>query len=112
MAKPLPTDLFPAFEYLEATDPAAADSIAIPLTALGGLTAAEANPTTGDGRELMLSLLTSAFLEYSTLPEPSSKMTIEKSETVTGTNTRRLEFAVTFNVEVPVNAYVMQAEPA
>jgi hypothetical protein len=112
MAKPLPTDLFAGFEYLEATDAATADSIAIPLTALPGLTAAEASATTGDAREVMLSLLTAAYLEHSTLPSPSSRMTIQRSEAITGDATRRIDFSVSFSVEVPPAAYVMQSEPA
>jgi hypothetical protein len=112
MSKPLPTDLFAGIEVLEATDEATVASIAIPLASLPGLTAAEASPTTGDARELMLALITAAYLEHSTLPDPSTKMQIQRSEVATGDATRRLDYSISFFVEVPTTAYAMQAEPA
>jgi hypothetical protein len=111
MAKPLPTDLFAGLELLAAAGPATAESIAIPLASLSGLTAAEADPLTGDARELMLALITAAYLEHSTLPTPSTKMSIERSEVATGESTRRLDYSISFFVEVPSSAYAMQSEP-
>ncbi|AIE73874.1 MULTISPECIES: hypothetical protein [unclassified Synechocystis] len=112
MAKPLPTDLFPGFELLETGDTAAADSIAIPLTALEGLTTTEANPLTGDGREIMLSLLGALYDNYTTLPSPSARMQVTRGEAITGDTTRRVDFSVSIAVQIPTSTYQVLAEPA
>lgn len=112
MAKPLPTDIFPGFELLETGDTAAADSIAIPLTALEGLTAVEANPATGDGREVMLSLLSALHVNYTTLPSPSARMEVTRGEAITGDTTRRVDFGVSIAVQIPTSTYQVLAEPA
>jgi hypothetical protein len=112
MAKPLPTDLFPGFELLETTDTPTAPSIAIPLTALEGLTEAEADPLTGDGREIMLSLLSALYDNYITLPAPSARMQVTRGEAITGDTTRRVDFSVSIAVQIPTSTYQVLAEPA
>lgn len=112
MAKPLPSDLFPGYELLAAAGAATVESIAIPVSSLVGLTAAEVNETTGDGRELLYSLLTTAHEELTTLPTPPSRLQISRGEAITGDTTRRIDFNVSFYVTVPYSAYVLQAEPA
>ncbi|ANV92032.1 hypothetical protein [Picosynechococcus sp. PCC 8807] len=57
---PLPTDYFADYELLEATDPAPSQGIFIPLASLAGLSAVEANATTGDGREVVRNLVETA----------------------------------------------------
>ena len=57
----LPTDLFPNLT----TD---GTSITIPLTDLDGLTASEADPATGDGRELARILVNTMVKKYLELP--------------------------------------------
>ncbi|AUC61796.1 hypothetical protein AA637_11850 [Cyanobacterium sp. HL-69] len=58
----LPTDLFPNLS----TD---GTSITIPLTDLDGLTASEADPATGDGRELARILVNSMVTKYLEIPQ-------------------------------------------
>ena len=58
----LPTDLFPNLT-------SDGTSITIPLTDLTGLTASEADPATGDGRELARILVNTIVSKYLAIPQ-------------------------------------------
>lgn len=81
MADILPTDVFPGYEYVLAAGAVTADSIVIPLTALTGLTAAEANATTGDGREVYRHLVDKGTVNIDALPQGSkpTRMSVSKA---------------------------------
>lgn len=57
-----PEDLWPG--YTSDTT-----SLTIPISALPGLTAAEADATTGDWRNVLLALVSSAYAHYAGLPD-------------------------------------------
>ena len=81
MADILPTDVYPGYEYLSAGGTVAADSLVIPTSALTGLTAAEANATTGDGREVYRHLVDKGTVNINALPQGSqpTRMSVSKS---------------------------------
>ena len=56
-----PTALWPSYTY-------ANDALVIPLAALDGLSAAEANATTGDWRAIMQALQVTLYNHYNELP--------------------------------------------
>lgn len=67
----LPTELFPGYAF-DGTD------ITIPLADLAALSSAEANATTGDGREVLRALLDAAYTNYNGLATKPSKMSMTK----------------------------------
>ncbi len=85
MAAPLPTDLIPGFALLANTDPAPEQGIFIPLSNLTGLTALEANATTGDGRKVLFEILKAVQTAYAAISPAPSGLVVTKS-TPTGVN--------------------------
>ena len=67
MAAILPADLFPGYELVAANGTVTAQSIVIPLSALPGLSAAEADEATGDGREVARQLDLAIHENYAAL---------------------------------------------
>jgi hypothetical protein len=68
MANLSPSQLYAGFEYVVAGGTVSANSIVIPLSALSGnLTAEEADPDTGDGREVFRQLVDTASNAYNAL---------------------------------------------
>jgi hypothetical protein len=112
MAAIIPSDLFTGYELLEPAGPATAKSIAIPLASLTGLTAAEADEVTGDGREIIRILLSTAKAKIDALPaeDRPTKMTMSSGTAITGPNSRRLDITTSFSVTVPDSAYNIDAE--
>lgn len=103
----LPTDVFEDLS-LETVD--TVQGIFIPLASLPALTASEANPTTGDGREVLRALVQTAYNNISSLPTPPTKMgAIYDEATITETR-RRQDFTFSFNVIIPQTAYAMESE--
>jgi len=112
MANPKPTDFIPDYALLEATDPAPSDGIFIPLTTLTGLTLAEANATTGNGNEVLHKLLTEVYANYATLPTKPTKLDMIYGEAQITDVRRRIDFSISFNVNVPASAFEVENEPA
>lgn len=81
----------------------------IPLTSLPGLTAEEANPTTGDGREVVRVFLSTVSTNLSALPSEPVGMSVSTSEPVRN-GQKQQEFVYLFNVNVPANSYVLPAQ--
>jgi hypothetical protein len=104
----LPTDLFEDYslETVETTE-----GIFIPLASIDGLTAAEADPVTGDGREVLRTLLATAYANFASLPNPPSRMNLEYSENLITESRREVIITGAFNVVVPTSAYQMESEP-
>jgi hypothetical protein len=105
----LPTDLFENFS-VETVD--LVEGIFIPLASIDGLTAAEADPVTGDGREVLRALLSTAYGNFATLPSPPSRMNISYSENLITESRREVLITGAFNVVVPTSSYQMEAEPS
>lgn len=103
----LPTDLFEDYS-LETVD--TVQGIFIPLASIDGLTATEANATTGDGREVMRCLLTTAYNNFASLPTPPTRMSINYSENLITESRREVLITGAFNVVVPTSAYQLEAE--
>jgi hypothetical protein len=104
MANILPTDLFPGFVVLSQTSPAPADGIFIPFTALPYLTQAEANPTTGDGREVARQLdftINEAIVSLPIEDRPSA-MTSGTSITTLSDGNRRVTLTRTYTLTAPI----------
>lgn len=107
MANILPTAIFPNMT-------SDVTGITIPYTDLAGLTQAEADVGTGDGREVARSLEESIFAAISALgagvaPE---EMTVSKNTTpTTGTNAIRDSYTFTFDVIVDPSTVTLDAEP-
>lgn len=104
----LPTELFASYS-LETVD--TVQGVFIPLASISGLTAAEANETTGDGREVWRALCMTAYEAITSDPTPPAKLTASKSEGITGPTRRRLDLTFGFDVIVPIASYQMEPEP-
>jgi hypothetical protein len=95
-----PVQLFPGFEYKAAAEAVTADSIVIPLAALPALTALEADPAGGDGREVLHALIDGANTRYSAIATASrpTKMNLTKG-TIQGLNATeyRKTYTTTFD---------------
>lgn len=104
----LPTELFADYA-LETVD--TVEGIFIPLESISGLTAAEANATTGDGREVLRALCMTAYEAIVSDPTPATKLTASKIEAINGPTRRRLDITFGFDVIVPTSSYQMEPEP-
>ncbi len=96
-----PSHWLSGFELLAANGTATAQSIAIPLTALPGLSAAEANATTGDvrkGARAILAALHAAYLDEAEADRPQrmelSRNTYVDDAADTTTRTYQARFVV------------------
>lgn len=103
MAAIIPTQLFPGYEQVASGGTVAADSIVIPLSALGGLTAAEADEATGDGRKVAFELAKAMHTNIQGLAEnarPAQMLTSESTPTGQGPNEVRKSYTMTFDVNI------------
>ncbi len=102
MAAVTPDQLFPGIQSVSAGGSVAADSLVIPFTALPGLLAAEADPATGDGREVARILTEAIASKYVALAEKPAHMavTLPNLTTLSATRVRKgVNFA--FDIDVP-----------
>lgn len=103
MAAIIPTQLFPGYEQVAAGGTVTAESIVIPLSALSGLTTAEANATTGDARKVAFELAKTMHLNIQGMPEadrPAQMLTAESTPTGQGPNEVRKSYTLTFDVNI------------
>lgn len=109
-----PEDHLADIELIAASGTVTAQSLCIPLASLPGLTAAEANPTTGDIREIVRTFLEAIYQSIATTPtaDRPTKMLIEKLETQQAgeLNKQIHTFTVRFLTTVPQESLAMQAE--
>jgi hypothetical protein len=109
-----PDTYLPDIELVAAAGTVTAQSVAIPLTTLEGLSAAEANPTTGDIREVTRTILDSLYNAILTTPEADrpTRMTIEKTinRNIDDINKQFHTYIVRFQTQVPSDSISMQAE--
>lgn len=71
----------------------------IPLESLG-LTASQANPTTGDGRIVVQKLVMACFDGINALPEPPKQIILTETNAVIGENRQRTTLAFDFNLSI------------
>lgn len=113
MAAVQPTDFFAGYEYVAAAGTVTANSIVIPLTALSGLLAAEADPATGDGREVARILIQSIAAAYNALPtaeRPAFMSVVEPNLTPLSASRVRKGVNFTFDIDIPVTDLQMPTE--
>ena len=113
MADILPTALFPGYEVVAAAGAVAADSIVIPLADLPNLTSAEADATTGDGREVARQLdivINDAIGALAADAKPTA-MTSGIGTTTLASGNKRITVSRTYELTAPVAALSLVAEP-
>jgi hypothetical protein len=89
------------------------NTLIIPLPALPGLTASEANEATGDGREVLRSIYEAAFNAYNALSPTAkpTKMILTKSNPQgIGINQISQAYSASFSLNVSSNASNLIAE--
>jgi hypothetical protein len=69
MANILPTSVLPSFKLLANGGTAPSEGIFIPLSSLTGLTSAEANESTGDGRKVAYEVVKALYSSYVALSD-------------------------------------------
>ena len=79
-----PTQLFANYSLGASGSSLSAQSVVIPISDLPALSIAEADPSTGDGRELIRSLLQAIYSSFIAIPEVSrpNQITATKSQDV------------------------------
>lgn len=114
MANITPEQVFPNIEYVAAGGTVAANSIVIPLSDLSGnLTVAEANPTTGDGRELMRQVIDTGLNNINNLASASkpTKMAISLPALTALSPTQiRKTYTASFDLDVVSSVLSIAAE--
>lgn len=106
MANILPTVLFPNMT-------SDGSSITIPLTDITALSAAEADPATGDGREVARALVESIVTNVSALDNanaPTQMIVNKANPTGQGTDTIRQAYTLAFDIVISPDGVSMDAE--
>lgn len=101
-----PDQLFTGYEYKTAGSSVTANSIVIPLSALfGELSAAEADPATGDGREVLRQIIGSAVKGFASIPtaDRPTKMGIS-TPALTALSATQVRKTYTFTFDLDVNS--------
>jgi hypothetical protein len=113
MAAILPDDLFPGYELVAAAGTVTADSIVIPLSALTGLSSAEADEATGDGREVARQIDLAIHENYAALPteERPTYMTSTLAIAALSNGDRRLTITRTYTLTAPISELQLVEEP-
>lgn len=106
MAAIVPTQILPNYE-------SDGTNITIPLATLSGLTAAEANPATGDGRKVAFELVKAMHTNLQGLADAAKPAQFLTSEsTPTGQGPNEVRKAYTFTFDVNISAVDVAEEPA
>lgn len=105
MPSVLPPQLLPGADLLAAAAPAPSQGLFIPLTALPGLTAAEADEATGDGRKVVYELARALFTNFTALATASrpTKLSITRG-TPTGIDSTTVRQSFTFSIDLDISA--------
>lgn len=105
-----PTAFFPGIAYLGASDPAPAAGIFIPLADLSGLTAAEADEATGDGRKVAYELIKAIQAKYAAMPTKPQRLTVTVG-TPTGVTASVVRQSYTLAFDVDITGVDLATEP-
>jgi hypothetical protein len=101
MAAPVPGDLIPNFALLANGASAPAQGIFIPLASLSGLSAAEANETTGDGRKVLFEIAKAAQTAFAAITPAPSGLAVTRS-TPTGVNATTIRQSYTMQFDLTI----------
>jgi len=105
MANITPSQVFTGVEYVAAGGTVTADSIVIPLSATSGnLTTDEADPITGDGRELFRQLVDTGannINNLATASKPTKMAVTLPSLTALSASQVRKTYTMTFDLDIP-----------
>jgi hypothetical protein len=87
-----PTVLFPNYT-------SDGTNISIPISSLPGLSAAEAHPTTGDGREVLRILIETAYQQFKALSTKPTRMTfVKQSQSGVSEDVNRQPYNLSFEI--------------
>lgn len=103
MAIVRPPQLLTGYVLLASAAAAPSQGIFIPLTSVSGLTAVEADTTTGDGRKVAFEILRAVFANYTALSTAAKpgKMAIARGTPVgVDSSTVRQTFTVSFDLDI------------
>lgn len=108
----LPADFFTGYQLLANAEAAPAQGIFIPLTSLSGLTAAEADEGTGDGRKVAFELVRTVNEKYNALAaaDRPTRMSVTVG-TPTGINSTTVRRTYTMTFDVDIAATDLASEP-
>ena len=106
-----PTALIQNYVFLAATTAAPSDGLFIPLASLTGLTSAEANASTGDGRKVVFEILKEVLEQYTALATASrpNKLTITRA-VPTGVDAASIRQSYTFSFDLDIAIADLAAE--
>lgn len=113
MSNILPTALFPNAELKLASEAVTADSFVIPFSDLQGLTNSEADPATGDGRELarvLIDTIASKYLALSTADRPARMIVTKANPQGIAQDTIRQNYTLGFDVSLDSAGVAMVSE--
>lgn len=113
MAIKRPADYFSGYEVVAAGGTVTAESVCIPIAALPGLSAAEANATTGDGSALLRSVSEAVFSAFSAMPtaERPTKFTITRgAQTITPGATNQIRQPYTYTFDLTASSFEVASE--
>lgn len=98
----LPSAILPNYQYLAAGAATPSAGVFIPLASLPGLTAAEADAATGDGRKVAFELSRAIFSNFNALPTANrpNRFTITRGvPSGLDQTTVRQTFTLTFDID-------------
>jgi hypothetical protein len=112
MAAVTPSDFFTGLELLSAGGTATAESIAIPLASLSGLVSAEADPATGDGREVARILAQTIADKFAALgaAAPSFMSVTQPNLSAVSASRVRKQIILSFDIDIPATDLQMPDE--
>jgi hypothetical protein len=111
MANITPQNILPGYDLVAANGTVASESLCIPLSSLPGLTAVEADETTGDGRKVAYELckaIQSGYTALATAARPS-RMTASKG-TPSGVDADTVQQSFTFSFQLGITGTDVAAE--
>lgn len=103
-----PGQFFTGYEYVAAGGTVTANSIVIPIAALPGLLAAEADPSTGDGREVARILCQTVADKFSALGAAAPSFMAVTQPNLTPLSATRVRKAINFNFDIDIPATDLQ----
>ncbi len=113
MPKISPSVVFSGIELVAANGSVTAESICIPLTSLSGISSAEAEPSTGDGAELIRVLLETANTNVNALADSvkPAELTITKTQSLAQQNVGQIRNIFAVNADIAYDSTVASIVP-
>lgn len=114
MASITPDDLFPGAEVVAANGTVAAQSLCIPLSALPGVSASEANPDTGNGAVVARGLVEQMYTQIQAIPtadRPTRLSITRGAQTITPGLVNGVRTPYTVTVDQTASTFEIADEP-